>query len=63
MDMLTLKKAKDDLALHVALLMREGKTKATAQVIAYAEGQALLDRRLGQQSLLPLMEADKPKAA
>lgn len=53
-------KARDDLALHVLLAMREGMTKAKAQAVAYSEGKVGLDRRLGQSSL-PF--GDKPKSA
>lgn len=57
MDKKQAKKAKDDFALHVLLLQRDGLSKAVALFTAWAEGPDGLNRRLGQQSLLPLMPA------
>lgn len=63
------RKARDDFALHVLLLQREGLSKSVALFTAWAEGPSGLDRRLGQQSLLTVLEAApaasevKPKAA
>lgn len=63
------RKARDDFALHVLLLQREGLSKSVASFTAWAEGPAGLDRRLGQQSLLTVLDAAlaaseaKPKAA
>lgn len=48
-----------DFSLHVSLVMRvEGISKAKASVIAYGEGMAGLDRRLGQPQL-PLQAVGK----
>lgn len=67
MDKKQAKKAKDDFALHVLLLQRDGLSKSVALFTAWAEGPDGLNRRLGQQSLLPLMPAaaadQKVKAA
>lgn len=68
MDKKVLKEARDNFALHTMLLVREGKPKAIALAIAYAEGVDGLNRRLGQQSLIPDLTAAaaseaKPKAA
>lgn len=59
MDKKELKSAKDDFALHVLLLQRDGKTKAQATFAAWLEGRDGLSRRLGEQSLLPLFEGEK----
>lgn len=55
MDKKTLKKAREDFALHTALLLRAGHSKPIAQAIAYAEGPDALAQRLGEQGLLPVM--------
>lgn len=57
MDKKDARKAKDNFALHVLLLQRDGLSKSVALYTAWAEGPAGLDRRLGQQSLIPLLEA------
>jgi len=61
MDKKKAKEAKEGFALHVLLLQREGMTKSVATFTAWAEGPDGLNRRLGQQSLLPLMK-EVPKA-
>lgn len=63
MDKKLLKEARDNLSLHTMLLIREGKSKAIALAMAYAEGSDGLNRRLGQQSLLPLLSDPAPSAA
>lgn len=47
-------KARKDFALHLALIMREGMTKAEATIVAYAEGSDGLDARLPSPPLLAL---------
>lgn len=56
MDKKLLKETRDSFTLHTMLLVRDGKSKAVAQALAYHEGKSGLDRRLGQQSLIPLLE-------
>lgn len=51
-DAITLRKAKADLELHVALLVRAGLTKARALPVAYLEGQPGLETRLAPMRLL-----------
>jgi len=62
MDKKDARKAKDNFALHVLLLQRDGLSKSVALFTAWAEGPDGLDRRLGQQSLIPLL-AEVPKQA
>lgn len=62
MDKKEAKVARDDFALHVLLLQREGNTKAQAVFKAWLEGRSGLERRLGQQSLLPLLTGDGREA-
>lgn len=54
MDKKDLKKAKDDFALHVALIMRGGASKPVAMATAYAQGPDGLAKMLGEQLALPL---------
>lgn len=63
MDKKEVRKAKDNLALHVLLVQREVPSKATATAIAYQEGQDGLNRRLGLQGQLPAPAAAPGKAA
>lgn len=69
MDKKAVKEARDNFALHTMLLVRQGHPKAIALAIAYAEGLDGLNRRLGQQTLIPLLQSApatveaKPKVA
>lgn len=54
MDKKDLKKAKDDFALHVGLIMRGGASRPVAMATAYAQGPDGLAKRLGEQLALPV---------
>lgn len=55
MEKATLKKAREDFALHTMLIMRDGVSKTVAQAQAYAETTTGLDKRLGQQRMLSVV--------